>query len=80
MSRAKASEAQLTGGDLSIGFSIPKGGGKGEFSISTKTWTSIEIYKEVKSARESNVDPPDCPGSRMHCPAPVLTGPLKPQN
>jgi len=35
----------------------------------------LRIHKEVKSARGPNVDPPDRPGSRMHCPAPDLTRP-----
>ena len=34
-------------------------------------------YKELKSARDPNVGPPDRPGSRVHCPAPVLTRPLR---
>jgi len=37
---------------------------------------TIRNHKEVKSARDPIVGPPDRPGSRVHCPAPVLTRPL----
>ena len=40
----------------------------------------IRNHKEVKSARDPIVGPPDRPGSRVHCPAPVLTRPLNPHH
>ena len=39
----------------------------------------VRNHKEVKSARDPIVGPPDRPGNRVHCPAPVLTRPLNPQ-
>ena len=41
--------------------------------------TYIRNHKKLKSARDPIVGPPDRPGNRGHCPAPVLTRPLKPQ-
>jgi len=46
--------------------------------LSFKLQLIIRNHKEVKSARDPIVGPPDRPGSRVHCPAPVLTRPLNP--